>query len=48
MRSVFGRFLEEIEDTKKNFSKLPDLYHDCFKKWLENMLYIPNEDRKLK
>ena len=25
MRRVFVRFLEEIEDTKKNLSKLPDL-----------------------
>ena len=26
MQHVFINFLEEIEDTKKNLSKLPDLY----------------------
>ena len=28
MRRVFTRFLEEIEETKKDISKLPDLYRD--------------------
>ena len=26
MRRIFVRFFEEIEDTKKTFSKLPDFY----------------------
>ena len=38
MRRVFVRFLEEIEDTKKNLSKLPDLY-TVVAYWSEEQIY---------